>query len=365
MATWHAGHVTLPHLGLTPIFREQTQALNEISISTRPHWLPYRNIRRALFAHLAKRHRPPHFTPQTLSRTRPHLRDTSSVSDPIFHTLLKGAPLSNSSTHSNHLIHTSLLHPSHTHSHIPYFTHRTSPSPLSTSHTTSFIANTMAFVSTTVVLRPSIARPALSATTAFGSPVLRTATTTATPARISMTVLPRFTKAMDDYKSEFPAFAERGWGASVKAERWNGRHAMFGFLAMWITAYCKGHNLLPDPSVIIDPAQWGTLAALGDGSPIPVQRAVILIAHVHVLFVSIAAAISPFSFQDKLLLEPGEKDEEPAGLFPKFSLGLTKDAELWNSRVAMLGIICLVGQAVATKTPILDVLNTWFGKILF
>lgn len=178
-------------------------------------------------------------------------------------------------------------------------------------------------------------------------------------------VLPRFVKAMDEYKAEFPFFAERGWGASVKAERWNGRHAMFGFLTLAITGYCKGHGLLPEASEILDISQWGNLASLGDYSGISTQRAVILIAHVHVLLVSVAAAISPFSFQDKLLLEPGEADEEPAGLFPSFSPGLTKDAELWNSRVAMLGVICLVGQSIATKTPILDVMNVWFGKILF
>lgn len=170
---------------------------------------------------------------------------------------------------------------------------------------------------------------------------------------------------MADYKTEFPLFAERGWGASVKAERWNGRHAMFGFLVLVLTGYCKGHGLLPDASEVLDVKEWGNLAALGDYSGISVQRAVILIAHVHVLLVSVAATISPFSFQDKLLLEPGETDEEPAGLFPAFSLGLTKDAELWNSRVAMLGVICLVGQAVATKMPILDVLNLWLGGILF
>lgn len=178
-------------------------------------------------------------------------------------------------------------------------------------------------------------------------------------------MLPQLVKAMEEYKSEFPLFAERGWGATVKAERWNGRHAMFGFLALVITAYCKGHGLLPDATAQLDASQWGPLVALGDYKGISIQRAVILIGHVHVLLVSIAAAISPFSFQDKLLLEPGETDEEPAGLFPKFSLGLTKDAELWNSRVAMLGIICLVGQSVATKTEILDTLNLWLGGILF
>lgn len=221
----------------------------------------------------------------------------------------------------------------------------------------------MAFVFSSVSVRSSIARPVLKSST-FGAR-LQTSFRTMSARIVMGKVLPAFTKAMDDYKSDFPLFAERGWGATVKAERWNGRHAMFGFLVLFLTAYCKGHGLLPDASLTVDMSRWGGLAALGDRQPISLQRAVILIAHVHVLMVSIAAAISPFAFQDKLLLEPDEKDEEPAGLFPPLSFGLTKDAELWNSRVAMLGIICLVGQAVATKTPILDVLNLWLGNMLY
>nr|AAM94016.1 low molecular mass early light-inducible protein HV60 [Griffithsia japonica] len=178
-------------------------------------------------------------------------------------------------------------------------------------------------------------------------------------------MVPAFVKAMEDYKADFPSFAERGWGATVKAERWNGRHVMFGWLVFWITAYCKGHGLLPDPSVLLDLSQWGPVASLGDSTPISQQRAIVLVAHIHVLFVSIAAAIAPFSFQDKLLLEPGEADDAPAGLFPPMAPGLTKDAEIWNGRVAMVGLICLVAQAVGTKTPILDVVNMWFGSLFY
>lgn len=220
----------------------------------------------------------------------------------------------------------------------------------------------MAFISVSLAVRPSVARPTLT-TSAFGARVV--APSRPATARISMgNVLPAFTKAMEDYKSEFPAFAERGWGATVKAERWNGRHVMFGWLALVLTAYCKGHGLLPDASEVLDVKQWGILATLGDGKGISMQRAVILVAHIHVLFVSIAATIAPFSFQDKLLLEPGEADEEPAGLFPPFEAGLTKGAELWNGRVAMVGLISLVAQSVATKTDVLDVVNMWFGKTL-
>lgn len=221
----------------------------------------------------------------------------------------------------------------------------------------------MAFISTTLLVRPSATRPSLKTST-FGARV----NTSVVPsiARVTMgNVVPAFERAMADYQKDFPKFAERGWGATVKAERWNGRHAMFGFVVLVLTGYCKGHGLLPDTDVLLDVSQWGTLGTLGDGTGISMQRAIILVAHIHVLFVSVAASIAPFSFQDKLLLEPGEKDEAPAGLFPPFVGGLTKDAELWNSRVAMLGVICLVAQAVATHTPILDVVNLWVGNGLY
>jgi hypothetical protein len=74
---------------------------------------------------------------------------------------------------------------------------------------------------------------------------------------------------------------------------------------------------------------------------------------------------APFSFQDKLLLEEGEKDAAPAGLIPKGAGGLTPAAEIFNSRVAMLGLIALVSTSVATHTPILDTLNAGVGGLLF
>ena len=30
-------------------------------------------------------------------------------------------------------------------------------------------------------------------------------------------------------QAAYPGFAAKGWGPSAKAERWNGRHAMFGW----------------------------------------------------------------------------------------------------------------------------------------
>lgn len=223
----------------------------------------------------------------------------------------------------------------------------------------------MAFVSSSIaVVRPSLQRANVCNNHFFGARAAPVAVRSTSTTRMGV-VLPVFTKAMEEFKNEYPQFASRGWGATVKAERWNGRHAMFGFLVLVLTGYVKGHGLIPDPTTPLDIAQWGVLGTLGDTGGITTERAVILVAHIHVLFVSVAAALAPFSFQDKLLLGAGEADEEPAGLFPPLSPGLTKDAELWNSRVAMLGIICLVVTAVATDTSILDVLNNCLGNLLF
>eukprot|EP00871_Galdieria_phlegrea_P003382 jgi/Galph1/4044/GphlegSOOS_G2706.1 len=160
-----------------------------------------------------------------------------------------------------------------------------------------------------------------------------------------------FKQAMFDFANEYPAFASRGLGCTVKAERWNGRHAMFGLLAIVFTAYAKGHGLIPNADQILDMKQWGPLVMEGFNQKITNERAIILIAHIHVLLVSVAAAIAPFSFQDRLLLKPGEKDEEPAGLIPPLKFGLTKEAEIWNGRLAMLDWIgVVVITTIATVT---------------
>eukprot|EP00190_Bangiopsis_sp_CCMP1999_P006663 CAMPEP_0198723866 /NCGR_PEP_ID=MMETSP1475-20131203/1356_1 /TAXON_ID= ORGANISM="Unidentified sp., Strain CCMP1999" /NCGR_SAMPLE_ID=MMETSP1475 /ASSEMBLY_ACC=CAM_ASM_001111 /LENGTH=216 /DNA_ID=CAMNT_0044485181 /DNA_START=504 /DNA_END=1154 /DNA_ORIENTATION=+ len=204
--------------------------------------------------------------------------------------------------------------------------------------------------------KPVLARSGFAGCRVYGAPVRASAGP-------KMQVLGVFKSAMEDFKKEFPLFAKRGWGATVKAEGWNGRHAMFGFLALWITAYMHGHGLIPGGQ--LDLSQWGRLADLGGNKPIPNERAIILIAHVHVLLVSVAAAIAPFSFQDRLLLEPGEKDPEPVGLIPPLKFGLTKEAELWNGRLAMLGIISLVGASFATGEPFLDLMNKMFGNVFY
>jgi hypothetical protein len=55
---------------------------------------------------------------------------------------------------------------------------------------------------------------------------------------------------------------QAGWGVTTKAERWNGRHAMFGWFAIILTGYAKSHGLIPNPEVALDLKQWGTLSIL-------------------------------------------------------------------------------------------------------
>lgn len=87
--------------------------------------------------------------------------------------------------------------------------------------------------------------------------------------------------------------------------------------------------------------------------------------HVHLIILSVAAALAPLSFSDTLLLGDGEKDEEPAGLIPAFNPGLNADAEMWNGRVAMLGVSSLIAVSAATGSNPLDVMNVCLGNLLF
>ena len=90
---------------------------------------------------------------------------------------------------------------------------------------------------------------------------------------VSMSV---FDKAVKDWAAEYPAIYNVGWGPTTKAERWNGRHAMFGWVALLVTGYCKGHGLIPNPETALDLKEWGTLAYLYGGS-ISNERAIIIV----------------------------------------------------------------------------------------
>ena len=92
-------------------------------------------------------------------------------------------------------------------------------------------------------------------------------------APMSMSV---FDKAVKDWAAEYPAIYNVGWGPTTKAERWNGRHAMFGWIALIVTGYCKGHGLIPNPDTALDLKEWGTLAYLYGGS-ISNERAIIIV----------------------------------------------------------------------------------------
>lgn len=177
-----------------------------------------------------------------------------------------------------------------------------------------------------------------------------------------------FEGAMKSFETDFPEFSKRGFGPTTKAERWNGRHAMFGWAAIIATGYAQSHGLIPNFDTPLDLSEWGPLARQGDYSAITNGRAIILIAHMNALFVSLASALSPFGFQDSLTLnmKAAERDEAAYGVFVPIpgQQGLTAAAEMANGRLAMLGLIATVGTAIATGQPFMEVVNTGLGGLL-
>lgn len=177
-----------------------------------------------------------------------------------------------------------------------------------------------------------------------------------------------FNEAMIQWNEEYPNFAKWGWGPSVQAEKWNGRHAMFGWVAICATAYAKGHGLIPNADMALDLKEWGTLATISGKNTITNERAIILIANVHAFMVGVAATICPLPFSDPLLLDPnqGEAYEravntKPYGVMPKMNMGVTEEAEIMNGRMAMLGLVAVVSASFLENKPILDVVNEWVG----
>ena len=168
------------------------------------------------------------------------------------------------------------------------------------------------------------------------------------------------------FKADYPWLAKYGFGPTVKAERWNGRHAMFGWLAIIATGYAKAHGFFPAPEQSLTYAQWGGLAQLGFNQYISNERAIIMIAHVHALGVSAAAAFGPQVLGDTLTLLDGEEDEEAYGLFPPFKgqTGLTPAAEMYNGRMAMMGLIAIVSASMASGKDILEVVDIGLGGLL-
>ena len=132
------------------------------------------------------------------------------------------------------------------------------------------------------------------------------------------------------------------------------------------TAYAKSNGLFPDPDVALQYKDWGGLTQLGFNQYISNERAIIMMAHVHALGVSFAAAFGPQVLGDTLTLLDGEADEEPYGLFPPFKgqTGLTPAAEMYNGRMAMMGLITATSYSLITGTPFMDTVNLWLGGLL-
>jgi len=177
-----------------------------------------------------------------------------------------------------------------------------------------------------------------------------------------------FDDGMGQFKADYPWLAKYGFGPTVKAERWNGRHAMFGWLCIIATAECQKWGLFPDAAATtaLTYKQWGALTQMGFNEYISNERAIIMIAHIHFLAISMAAAFGPRVLGDSLTLLDDEEDEEPYGLFPPFKgqTGLTPAAEIYNGRMAMLGLIAVVLSSFASGKDILEVVDIGLGNFI-
>merc|ERR1719421_1610322 len=124
--------------------------------------------------------------------------------------------------------------------------------------------------------------------------------------------------------------------------------------------------MFPDAAMELKYTDWGALTQLGFGEYISNERACIMIAHIHALGVSYAAAFGPQVLGDSLTLLDGEEDEEPYGvMIPiKGNFGLTPAAEMANGRLAMLGIVVLILGSTASGKDILDIVDLGVGGLL-
>ncbi|KAL7440525.1 hypothetical protein ACHAXH_009301 [Discostella pseudostelligera] len=183
-----------------------------------------------------------------------------------------------------------------------------------------------------------------------------------------------FDDAVKDWSEEYPDFAAWGWGPSVQAEIWNGRHAMFGWVVMCACAYAKGHGLIPNADAALNLKEWGTLATISGKDTITNERAIILIANVHALFVGIAATVAPLPMSDTLFLDPNhpmyewqvERNSKLGGVLPDLGrMGVTPHAELMNGRLAMMGIITCVAYSGIQGQSMIDTINEWVGGAYF
>jgi len=188
-----------------------------------------------------------------------------------------------------------------------------------------------------------------------------------------------FKEGMAKFREEYPGFSRWGWGPTVHAEKWNGRHAMFGWFFICCTAYFKGHGLVPDAAMMLKFKDWGSLAVIGAAGTknavfISNERAIVLAANIHCFMVGLFATIAPLPWSDPLLLDPDSDmyerslNTEPYGVIPDMSFknwGLTETAEIMNGRLAMFGLIMLLGTALVDGKNMIDVVNDWVGGLYF
>lgn len=186
-----------------------------------------------------------------------------------------------------------------------------------------------------------------------------------------------FDDAVADFDADYPQFSKWGWGPSVQAEIWNGRHAMFGWVVMCACAYSKAHGLIPDADQALNLKKWGTLATIADysnggKSTLTNERAIILIANVHAFMVGIFATIAPLPFSDTLLLDEDhpmyewqmERNSKLGGVMPPLNkMGVTPEAELYNGRMAMMGLITCVAYSGIKGQSMIDTINEWLGGL--
>lgn len=232
---------------------------------------------------------------------------------------------------------------------------------------------TLALVATCACVAQAFVVPSAPRTAAKtavqGTPFATVDTTDSAMEDPSLAGLSLFERAMADFGKRYPAPYKRGLGPTTKAERWNGRHAMAGWICILATGYAKSHGLLPEGG--LDPAVWGQWVIVSTDpltkavTTISAERATILIANLHLAAVGVLSAFSKYTGPfDRLLLEEGEKDEAPAGLFVPLRPGLTSEAELLNGRLAMLGLVVTGAYAGITGQDILSVVDQGLGGLL-